>query len=600
MYCRNCGNLLHDNDKFCSSCGEKVMRVERKVNNDEKKVGEEGTNMFEKPERSGSEKPVPTTPKLDFSWNLEGFPSTDNKKTDDIDFNWKSVMEEKKKNQRNKDIVSPFVSKRIETPEIKANEVAIGHEKGNILETKISLTDVLKEKKEEPKDEPMIEGKRLEEDLFKEMSATPVGEDATDIDKFYTYNKKNEQFQEILDKEYEKLRHTNVKDIEIKEEEDEDEKNEVPISSLIDFEVETKIDKELLDEFKKPKNISDKKEHEVKSFEDVIAEKEEQRDSVLERSTIKFVHKEKQKEQITEEVEPDQCPPSKEETEESQEPIKEEKKPEPKESREERKLSVNDVFPFSNACDEEDDEDDEEQPKKTSKALKIIIGFLVIVLIIELAFVGIKKFAPESSMAEKINTMEKSVMSIFDGKSKGKEAEAESSKINKVTEITDWIDETKDQNKNIGKVLENTSLKFEKNKDYGIEGIENAYPFTDSLWYENETKKVNYGPAIIGSVVAYNSDLVSYKNSENKNIIDLVKPNTTVYQELMNIETEEDVTYGMNSLEIGQILVSDNGFFVFTKIKTIDSKTNKETETKQIIYLEPIENVMKIADVKEF
>ena len=86
MFCKNCGKNLGMDDKFCSECGTRVMV--------EKKKTEDLEPMFflEKPEK---EKKAKKVIHLDeFNWNLDGYPTAP-KKTEDVDFNWSSVLEEK-------------------------------------------------------------------------------------------------------------------------------------------------------------------------------------------------------------------------------------------------------------------------------------------------------------------------------------------------------------------------------------------------------------------------------------------------------------------------------------------------------------------------
>ena len=80
MYCKKCGKPLHGGDRFCSGCGAKVE--------------EEFVPAFKQSEQTEPESQEKkfrksfTTP--DFNWDLDGYP-TDQKKTEDVDFNWDSV-----------------------------------------------------------------------------------------------------------------------------------------------------------------------------------------------------------------------------------------------------------------------------------------------------------------------------------------------------------------------------------------------------------------------------------------------------------------------------------------------------------------------------
>ena len=111
MFCTNCGKKLHDGDKFCANCGTKVRKDTpevKPVSNDIvfnppfKVEAEKRTNeiyrgfVSDKPEE---EKKRPAEP-VNFDWNLSGFPQ-ETRKTDDVDFNWDSVVE--RRNQQRRD-----------------------------------------------------------------------------------------------------------------------------------------------------------------------------------------------------------------------------------------------------------------------------------------------------------------------------------------------------------------------------------------------------------------------------------------------------------------------------------------------------------------
>ncbi len=102
MFCTKCGKELHKDDRFCAYCGTEVRTPERfkektkyedVVFNPPFKLEAEKTtqeilktteHIEPKKEDSGS---------VSFDWNLEGFPSTQPRKTEAVDFNWDSVVE---------------------------------------------------------------------------------------------------------------------------------------------------------------------------------------------------------------------------------------------------------------------------------------------------------------------------------------------------------------------------------------------------------------------------------------------------------------------------------------------------------------------------
>ena len=102
MFCTKCGKELHKDDRFCAYCGTEVRTPERfkektkyedVVFNPPFKLEAEKTTQEilkttenRKPEKENSES-------VSFDWNLEGFPSTQPRKTEAVDFNWDSVVE---------------------------------------------------------------------------------------------------------------------------------------------------------------------------------------------------------------------------------------------------------------------------------------------------------------------------------------------------------------------------------------------------------------------------------------------------------------------------------------------------------------------------
>ena len=109
-----------------------------------------------------------------FDWNLEGFPTTRPQKTEDVDFNWDSVLE--KRSRIGSDAVYPEKKEPVELQEPTVEKIELP----------------------ETRDEAMpVE--ELEKELFGSLEKEPD-------DRFYTFNQKNNAFQELLDKEKERVR----------------------------------------------------------------------------------------------------------------------------------------------------------------------------------------------------------------------------------------------------------------------------------------------------------------------------------------------------------------------------------------------------------
>lgn len=160
MYCRNCGREIADGSRFCSFCGSAVEAMPEP----EIKVSEVHTQQ--EPEQNVQETVVRKPLFEEFQWNVSEYPDRNVvEKTEDIDFNWNadpaSISDTPKK-----------------TPVVQ--EIT-----GEDLEKEVFSTPA-------PKKDPM------------EMSA------AERIDKFYTFSSKNEEFQKLINNEYQRVKSGNA------------------------------------------------------------------------------------------------------------------------------------------------------------------------------------------------------------------------------------------------------------------------------------------------------------------------------------------------------------------------------------------------------
>lgn len=224
MYCTKCGHKLVAEDKFCSGCGAKVVvkddgaveTVANEINTtpdvdkfslniddneplfepfDFKAFGFDFENLglgegVDRDEKTG----VPEVVSEEFNWNTGEFPDREASKTEDIDFNWSLTPDEPK----------------------KAEPVAVEPEPTVVEEIKLDVPEV--SEKEAPAQETE-KTSTLEEELFGELNSKTdeTRKQSEEIDKFFTFHQKNEEFQKILDREYEKVKTGNILTEEIDE-----------------------------------------------------------------------------------------------------------------------------------------------------------------------------------------------------------------------------------------------------------------------------------------------------------------------------------------------------------------------------------------------
>ena len=299
MFCTNCGKKVYDGDKFCAHCGTRTRAeapAPKPVSQDIvfnppfKKEAERRTNEIYRgfvTEESQKPKARPVEP-VNFDWNLDGFPK-EMKKTDEIDFNWDSVVE--RRNQQRSGSVkeeTPYTAPVVDKIDLRnavrevspepVPEIHLGAGSGRVrtplfsepliepaaaaaemfaepawesIAAEIEQKEAEKTAKAEPEvpleapaaepaetaeapeeqeektvpelvadaeaeamaaQEEALSIAELEEELFGSnykgigaMAPEDAVKNTAQLEKFYTYNKKNEEFQQLLDQEYERL-----------------------------------------------------------------------------------------------------------------------------------------------------------------------------------------------------------------------------------------------------------------------------------------------------------------------------------------------------------------------------------------------------------
>lgn len=178
MYCKNCGNEIADSSKFCSHCGQ-LVEPRTPVQDDFSAAVQTGAGKNEENTGSASRKPMFE----EFQWNVDDYPGRRKyEKTEDVDFDW---------NAKPQDIPDTVPGQ----PAVQQSDAAIERKTAENIRTVQSYASAGKA------DAASGIGKAAEEQ--KPMSA------ADRIDKFYTFNRKNEEFQQLLNREYEKVKSGN-------------------------------------------------------------------------------------------------------------------------------------------------------------------------------------------------------------------------------------------------------------------------------------------------------------------------------------------------------------------------------------------------------
>jgi len=219
VYCKKCGKELHDEDRFCSNCGTPV-------------VHETIEEVSEASEGAAKKKLIDTG---EFVWDVHDF-NKPARKVENVKVDWeKGTVIEENEEIAEEDIVEAAeeevvaeevieAAREVEPETVSETEQFAGIDLPKIDESfawtaPISIDDIekaiLEEKEAVEAEEIVFNGELPEaddvavtiEDIEKDVITSNPNRDrdTARIDKFYTLNKKNEEFQKLLDMEYERI-----------------------------------------------------------------------------------------------------------------------------------------------------------------------------------------------------------------------------------------------------------------------------------------------------------------------------------------------------------------------------------------------------------
>ena len=631
MFCTKCGRKLHDGDVFCAYCGNKV-----RIEEDQQTDSRYSDVVFNPPFKIEAQRRTeeiskginqyssePKRERVDFNWNLEGFPGSKPRKDDDFQFNWDDVLE-KRRTSREVDVEKIVPKQDGFKQEPVEREAQQPGEKEAAKETY---------KKEEEKPAGTLSIEELERELFGE-APSQVSKDAEkelemtlqykreDLegakDKFYTYNAKRDAFQELLDKEkahIEKLEEENKAKWEMLAPEETQKQQEKQPPAFEDIFVEPELFKEphlsAVDIALPPKTpeimadeecgsiVSEAETAEAESSENEVSEAEPlesapskaelSADSAnednaadaadVEQETAADSHIAKETEEIQEE--------EKSEDVEDNPPFQQEVS-----SKEKTKLRFSDVFPREDfdadgGSDDgsntpsgekekamqiqlpEDDED--EETKKRKPVLKIIIIILAVLVAIEVVIIGVKIAAPDSAFAKGVDNFIDSVASVFGGGDQQNNL-SDDPEIT-TTYLTEYINAVTSHD-NIGSISEDVNLKYDLTKDYAFEEIPQTAEFQNGIWKTADDGSDRYiGQEIVENMIAY-------------------------YNAMKDEGNLKEGIVGINKLEIGEIRTGDAGYYVLTRV-TYANDQGSETVEYNSVHLTDSSESISVEEIKE-
>lgn len=655
MFCTKCGKELYDGDRFCAFCGAEVRRAQASKNDEVvfnppfKLEAQKKTEEILKAADERKEKEAAKRETVAFDWNLDGFPKASPKKTEDVNFNWDSVLE--KRAARSFDEDSFFIERitptEVRTPQIKEEETSktptepikeifsseelekelfglYGAEEEGRTETQPKVTENEDAGASAATDISNIsdisENSDAADDLqelhdvndlisaegLSEYSDSSKNGSRDRDSRFYTFNKKSDEFEELLNKERERIR--SMEDEYKRRLEDMDytwvpevfksrtagQRTDVPVGNTYaeaakaentPAESEAAVLVEVIQP-QTPNTVDLTKEYPHIDIPEPVA-----------------VPEQAKAEEVKEETKQEEA---KQETEAAE--IKEEAKAE---TVEKDKLRYSDVFPRvgaekagslgtegmpekeggsqeSGSGDRNDRDgsrsgaaiaavfdDEDEEPVKKHIAAKVIVAVLLIALLLEGGALAIKFFAPDSKVSAMIDTAVFKIADLFTGGSAPANADGAgdggsvSAEDSRAAYFSNLVIGKSGSVKSIGSVSYNPELTYGSGKEYSFAEISEADSFVDAEWKD---AGATYGEKLLESVIKY-------------------------YDGWIDTNSESDLI-GINTLEIGEIRTGTEGFYVLCKV-TYATEDGEELSQYQTVFVKISNGLMVINEIKE-
>ena len=457
------------------------------------------------------------------------------------------------------------------------------------------------------------------------LTGANINEEKKQIDKFYTFNRKKEEFQKLLDKEYERI-----------ENKLEPGGFEEDIAGFMDVERGTAVEgttqlEEMVkartlffdDPFFVPEDDKEEKEEEQavaealaddeggipaeelegtkskvvfepqadESLADVLAEQEkaegldkaaEEEASPVETEAKADEDKKPSEEKIEEATEAE-----KEEAKEVKGAESEEESVE-KEDKEDKSDEAARIVIEPNVKPEEKDDDteklareffesdDEDEKKKMGKGSKILIWILSIIIVITAALLVVRIALPDTVISRQMDNIAYKVVSLFTGEDE--DADASAGRDSLVEDKTGLIQLQIDKNykDGIATIKYNADAAYDENKDYAKDtGLNDAKDIQSNLWYTDDSDNSHYyDEELVGAVIAFESQRLALINDADNKVMSMVEKSSSIEDQLKE-EAGSDKDIDFSQLEIGDIKVAGNSYFVWVN-ETIDGKQSQK------------------------
>ncbi|MCL1982876.1 MAG: hypothetical protein FWG53_07330, partial [Clostridiales bacterium] len=253
---------------------------------------------------------------------------------------------------------------------------------------------------------------------------------------------------------------------------------------------------------------------------------------------------------------------------------------------------------------------------------KVLLVILVIVLLLEMAALGLKYLAPNSIGAAFVNRYLKFAVTWVDDLFR-KEPPPEIDDFDKdqgaqgqdTEDITDadngepanaaklpeadkaaLVAGQLGSNRNIVTVEAKDELKYNAANTYSDADIGSSKPIEDNVWRTFEGNDVLYDQSVVASLISFNSKWIDFVNSGDESILEVVKKGGQAEKSILDYKRGSGVKKTFKLLQIGEIRQNGNIFFIWAHEMIQDTANGKTTENSYdwIYRMEAVDDKMLV------
>lgn len=241
--------------------------------------------------------------------------------------------------------------------------------------------------------------------------------------------------------------------------------------------------------------------------------------------------------------------------------------------------------------------DDDDEKYKRGKGTKVAICILSIIIVVVAALLVIRIAFPNTAVSSYMDKVADTVISKFTNDDKSKEASNDDSVREGLVEDKSGLIQLEIDNNyknNIANIKYNESAKYDSSKSYSIANLKDVKEIQTNVWYQDEDGTTHYyDQEIVGTIIAFESQKVALINDNDQKICNIVVANSNISQELKKeVDSKAKIT-SFETLEIGDIKVAGNAYYVWV-IETIDGKS-----TQNVYEIKEADQKLQVSDVSE-